>query len=98
MLSRGSWRKVKKVDKIYCAPGNAGITSVAECVPVKAEDLEGIRDFCVEKKIDMAVIGPEVPLSMGITDLLNDAGIRVFGPDRKVALSWREANPLRKRF
>lgn len=73
----------KKVDKIYCAPGNAGITSVAECVPVKAEDLEGIRDFCVEKKIDMAVIGPEVPLSMGITDLLNDAGIRVFGPDKK---------------
>lgn len=73
----------KKVDKIYCAPGNAGIASVAECVPVKAEDLEGIRDFCVEKKIDMAVIGPEVPLSMGITDLLNDAGIRVFGPDKK---------------
>lgn len=40
----------KKVDKIYCAPGNAGIASVAECVPVKAEDLEGIRDFCVERK------------------------------------------------
>ena len=73
----------EKVEKLYCAPGNAGIEAVAECVPVKAEDLEGIRDFCVKNEIDMAVIGPEVPLSMGITDLLNEAGIRVFGPDRK---------------
>lgn len=73
----------EKVEKLYCAPGNAGIEAVAECVPVKSEDLEGIRDFCVKNEIDMAVIGPEVPLSMGITDLLNEAGIRVFGPDRK---------------
>ena len=79
-----AWKlaKSKRVEKLYCAPGNAGIASVAECVPVKAEDLEGIRDFCVENKVDMAVIGPEVPLSMGITDLLNEAGIRVFGPDK----------------
>ncbi|MCR4601671.1 MAG: phosphoribosylamine--glycine ligase [Clostridia bacterium] len=71
-----------RVDKIYCAPGNAGISGLAECVDIGAEDLEKIRDFAVEKKIDMAVIGPEVPLSMGITDLLQEAGIRVFGPDR----------------
>ena len=79
-----AWKlaKSKRVEKLYCAPGNAGIASVAECVPVKAEDLEGIRGFCVENKVDMAVIGPEVPLSMGITDLLNEAGIRVFGPDK----------------
>ena len=79
-----AWKlsKSKRVEKLYCAPGNAGIASVAECFPVKAEDLEGIRDFCVENKVDMAVIGPEVPLSMGITDLLNEAGIRVFGPDK----------------
>ena len=79
-----AWKlaKSKRVEKLYCAPGNAGIASVAECVSVKAEDLEGIRDFCVENKVDMAVIGPEVPLSMGITDLLNEAGIRVFGPDK----------------
>ena len=79
-----AWKlaKSKRVEKLYCAPRNAGIASVAECVPVKAEDLEGIRDFCVENKVDMAVIGPEVPLSMGITDLLNEAGIRVFGPDK----------------
>lgn len=71
-----------RVEKIYCAPGNAGISGLAECVDIGAEDLEKIRDFAVEKKIDMAVIGPEVPLSMGITDLLQEAGIRVFGPDR----------------
>ena len=59
-----------RVDKIYCAPGNAGIAQVAECVPVKAEDIEGIRDFAKANDIDMAVIGPEVPLSMGITDVL----------------------------
>ena len=71
-----------RVDKIYCAPGNAGISSLAECVPVKAEDIEGIRDFAKANSIDMAVIGPEVPLSMGITDLLQAEGIRVFGPDK----------------
>ena len=68
--------------RIYCAPGNAGISRSAECVPIAAEDLEGIRDFCVKEQIDLAVIGPEVPLSMGITDLLTAEGIRVFGPDR----------------
>lgn len=71
-----------KVGKIFCAPGNPGIAAQAECVDVSAEDIEGIRDLCIEKKIDMAVIGPEVPLSMGITDLLNEAGVRVFGPDK----------------
>ncbi len=73
------------VGRLYCAPGNAGISRVAECVPVGAEDLEGIRDFCVKEKIDLAVIGPEVPLSMGITDLLTAEGIRVFGPDQSCA-------------
>ena len=72
-----------RVTKIYCAPGNAGIASVAECIDITSEDLEGIRNFAVENNIDMAVIGPEVPLSMGITDLLQESGIRVFGPDKE---------------
>lgn len=72
-----------RVTKIYCAPGNAGIASVAECIDIASEDLEGIRNFAVENNIDMAVIGPEVPLSMGITDLLQESGIRVFGPDKE---------------
>ena len=73
------------VGRLYCAPGNPGISRVAECVPIEAEDLEGIRDFCVKEKIDLAVIGPEVPLSMGITDLLTAEGVRVFGPDKSCA-------------
>ncbi len=82
-----AWKLTQSPDaeKIYCAPGNAGIADVAECVPIKAEDIDGIADFCVEKGIDMAVIGPEVPLSMGITDALNAKGIRVFGPDKSCA-------------
>ena len=71
-----------RVTKLYCAPGNAGIASVAECVDIASENLEKIRDFAVENSIDMAVIGPEVPLSMGITDLLQASGIRVFGQNK----------------
>ena len=74
-----------RVSKIYCAPGNAGIADVAECVPIKAEDIEGIVKFSKENGIDMAVIGPEVPLSMGITDALQAEGISVFGPDKNCA-------------
>lgn len=74
-----------KVDRIYCAPGNAGISQVAECVNIAAEDIEGICDFAQKQKIDMAVIGPEVPLSMGITDVLEQAGVRTFGPNKKCA-------------
>lgn len=73
----------EKAEKIYCAPGNAGIGSVAECVNIKAEDIDGICRFAAENDIDMAVIGPEVPLAMGITDALSAAGVRVFGPNKK---------------
>ncbi len=72
-----------KVDKIYCAPGNAGIADVAECIDVKAEDIQGICKAAKEKEIDMAVIGPEVPLAMGITDELEKVGVKTFGPNKK---------------
>lgn len=72
-----------KVDKIYCAPGNAGISEVAECVAVKAEDIDGICKLAKEKAVDMAVIGPEVPLAMGITDELEKVGVKTFGPNKK---------------
>ncbi len=74
-----------KVSKLYCAPGNAGIANVAECVNIKAEDIDGICRFAAENEIDMAVIGPEVPLAMGITDVLEAKGVRVFGPNKKCA-------------
>ncbi len=73
----------EKVDRLFCAPGNAGIAQVAECVDIGAEDIEGICGFASGEKIDMAVIGPEVPLAMGIVDKLEEAGITAFGPNRK---------------
>ena len=79
-------RKLKespRTGKLYCAPGNAGIEQVAECVNMGAEDIEGICALAAEKAIDLAVIGPEVPLAMGITDELESRGIKVFGPNRK---------------
>jgi len=74
-----------KIDKLYCAPGNAGIAEVAECVAIKAEDVDGVCSFAKENKIDLTVIGPEVPLSLGIVDVLAEAGLKAFGPNRKCA-------------
>jgi len=74
-----------RVDRIYCAPGNAGIADLAECIDLSAEDIEGICRFACDQKVDLAVIGPEVPLAMGISDELAKAGVRVFGPDRSCA-------------
>ena len=68
-----------KVDKIYCAPGNAGISAVAECVAIGAEDIDGICAFAKDNAIDLAVIGPEVPLAMGIVDQLEAVGVKTFG-------------------
>ena len=59
-----------KVEKMYCAPGNAGIAQMAECVNIKAEDLDGLLAFALEQHIDLTVVGPEVPLTMGIVDKL----------------------------
>lgn len=75
----------KRVDKLYCAPGNAGIADVAECVPVKAEDVAGVCSFAEENRIDLTVIGPEVPLSLGVVDALDEKGLKAFGPNRKCA-------------
>lgn len=74
-----------RVEKLYCAPGNAGIAEVAECVPIKAEDIDGICRFAKENEIDLTVIGPEVPLSMGIVDALEAEGLKAFGPNKKCA-------------
>lgn len=74
-----------RVEKLYCAPGNAGISTVAECIAIKAEDIDGICKFAKENKIDMAVIGPEVPLAMGIVDRLMEIGVKTFGPNQNCA-------------
>lgn len=82
-----AWKlsKSPKLEKLYCAPGNVGIAEVAECVDIKAEDIEGICRFSKEHGIDLAVIGPEVPLAMGIVDELEKAGVKAFGPNKKCA-------------
>lgn len=71
--------------KLYCAPGNAGIAEDAECVPIKAEDIDGIVAFAAENAIDFVVVGPEAPLADGLVDRLTDAGIRAFGPSAAAA-------------
>ena len=74
-----------KVTKIFAAPGNAGIAQYAECVPLKAEDIPGLLAFAKSKAIDLTVVGPEGPLSLGIVDEFTKAGLRSFGPSGKAA-------------
>ena len=70
------------VSKLYVAPGNPGIARHAECVPLDANDIQGLRDFAVSKRIDLTVVGPEAPLVAGIADLFAKDGLLVFGPDQ----------------
>ncbi len=78
--------KSPKVDKIYCAPGNAGISELAECVPISAMEFDRLADFAVEKEIDLTVIGMDDPLVGGIVDLFEARGLRVFGPRKNAAI------------
>lgn len=73
------------VNKLYCAPGNPGTMSVAENVPVPDSDIQGLAKFSADKKIDLTVVGPEVPLTLGIVDEFEERGLRIFGPNRKAA-------------
>ena len=75
-----------QVGKIYCAPGNAGIAAQAECVPLKDTQVEQLRDFALEKGVDLTVVGPEVALAAGITDAFTAAGLRIFGPTKAAAV------------
>jgi phosphoribosylamine--glycine ligase len=77
--------KSPKCEKLYAAPGNAGIADVAECVKVKAEDVDGIVKFAKSEKIDFVVVGPEAPLVDGLVDKLERAKIKAFGPSKKAA-------------
>jgi phosphoribosylamine--glycine ligase len=70
---------------LYCAPGNAGIASLATCVPIKSDDVISLKDFALQEKIDLTVIGPEVSLALGIVDEFRKARLRVFGPTRNAA-------------
>ena len=75
-----------RVTKIYCAPGNAGISQVAECVPIGAMEIEKLAAFAKEKEIDLTVIGMDDPLVAGVVDAFEAEGLRVFGPRKNAAV------------
>ena len=75
-----------KADKIYCAPGNAGIAEYAECVNIGAMEFEKLADFAQENQIDLTIIGMDDPLVGGIVDEFESRGLRVFGPRKNAAI------------
>ena len=76
----------KHAEKIYCAPGNAGISEIAECVDIKAEDFKGLVNFAKANSIGLTVVGPEVPLSNGVVDEFEKQGLKIFGPSKEAAI------------
>ena len=78
--------KSPKVDELYCAPGNAGIAEVAKCVDIGVMDFEKMADFAKKEAFDLVVVGPDDPLAGGIVDVLEEKGLRVFGPRKDAAI------------
>ena len=78
--------KSKRVDKIYCAPGNAGISQLAELVPIKAMEFDALADFAEKNSIDFTIIGMDDPLVGGVVDVFEKRGLKVFGPDKSAAI------------
>ena len=79
-------KKSPKVDHIWCAPGNGGIAAEAECVAIKATDIDGMVAFAKENKPDLVMVAPDDPLALGMVDALEAAGIRAFGPRKNAAI------------
>lgn len=78
-------KQSRKVSEVICAPGNGGIMEIVNCFPVAAEDIDGLLSLAESKKIDLTVVGPEVPLVEGIVDRFQEKGLRIFGPTKKAA-------------
>jgi phosphoribosylamine--glycine ligase len=75
-----------KVNKLYCAPGNAGIAECAECVNIAVSDFTGLVDFATKEGIDLTIVGPDDPLVAGVVDAFENKGLRVFGPRKNAAI------------
>src|SRR5882757_1823484 len=75
-------RQSRRVNRLYCAPGNGGIGALAELVPIAADDVAGLADFAERKRVGLTVVGPELPLTLGIVDTFGARGLRAFGPSR----------------
>jgi phosphoribosylamine--glycine ligase len=78
-------RQSPQVDELYCAPGNPGIAEVADLVPIPADEIHQLADFAADLKIDLTVVGPELPLTLGIADEFARRGLSIFGPRRQAA-------------
>lgn len=80
-----AWKlsKENNVEKIYCAPGNAGISDIAQCVSISDSDIENLVKFAKENNIDLTIVGPEVPLVNGIVDEFEKEGLKIFGPNKE---------------
>ena len=87
--------KSDKVEKIYCAPGNAGIAQYAECVAIGAMEFEKLAAFAKEHEVDLTIVGMDDPLVGGIVDVFESEGLRVFGP-RKMRLFWKAPKHFQK--
>lgn len=83
-----AWKAAQssRVEKIYCAPGNAGISQLAECVPIGVMEFDRLLEFAKEKEIDLTIVGMEDPLVGGIVDRFEEAGLRIFGPRKNAAI------------
>lgn len=71
---------------LYCAPGNAGIAAIARCVPIRATDLDGMLAFAKEEAIDLVFVAPDDPLALGMVNIMQEAGIKAFGPSKEAAV------------
>ena len=78
-------RQSPELTELYCAPGNPGIAAVADCVAIAAEEIHSLADFAQEAGIDLTIVGPELPLTLGIVDEFQARGLRIFGPKRHAA-------------
>ena len=76
----------KKVDTIFCAPGNGGIAKIAKLVDINTEDIDGLLKFAKSNNIDLTVVGPEAPLVKGIVDIFQKEGLRIFGSSRRASM------------
>src|SRR5678816_3259253 len=74
-----------KLTKLFCAPGSAAIGELAECVVINPEQIEKLENFAEKEKIDLTVVGPELPLTLGISDLFESRGLKIFGPNKAAA-------------
>ncbi|HHX54053.1 MAG TPA: phosphoribosylamine--glycine ligase, partial [Clostridiales bacterium] len=76
----------RRVKKLYCAPGNAGIAEIAECLPIKATDIDSMISAAKDISADLVFVAPDDPLALGMVDRMEEAGIRAFGPCARAAM------------